>query len=60
MSFPRFVRRLFANEGAGPKLREDILPEKMPGTAASATKLETARTIFGMSFDGTANVTHYA
>ena len=26
MSFPRFVQRLFANEGAGPKLRGDIIP----------------------------------
>lgn len=26
MAFPRFFRRLFANEGAGPLLRDDILP----------------------------------
>ena len=26
MSFPGIIRRLFANNGAGPKLRGDILP----------------------------------
>ena len=26
MSLPRFVQRLFANNGAGPKLRHDIIP----------------------------------
>lgn len=29
------------------------------GSATSATKLETARTIDGVSFDGSANITHY-
>ena len=112
MPFPRFIRRLFANEGAGPKLRVDILPDTLPGNAttatklatarairtnlantstasfdgssdispgvtgilpianggtgsasglaATATKLATARCIFGMTFDGTANVSRYA
>lgn len=26
MPFPGIIRRLFANNGAGPKLRKDILP----------------------------------
>lgn len=37
-------------------------PTKLPltGTAASATKLATARSIDGVSFDGTADIVHYA
>ena len=63
MPFPRFIRRLFANEGAGPKLRVDILPDTLPGNAATATKLATARAIrtnltntSTASFDGSSDI----
>ena len=35
------------------------LQATVPGNAGSATKLITARTIDGVSFNGTANITHY-
>ena len=34
-------------------------PTAVSGNAGSATKLQTARTIDGVSFNGTANITHY-
>ena len=49
------------NDGAGSGLDADLLDGKhysdiINGNVASATKLQTARTIFGQSFDGTGNV----
>lgn len=46
------------NDGAGSGLDADMLDGKQPSelNVASATKLETARTIWGQSFDGTGNV----
>ena len=41
MAFPRFFRRLFANEGAGPLLRGDILP--FGDTAETACRGNDAR-----------------
>ena len=35
-------------------------PTTVSGNAGSATKLQTGRTIDGVSFNGTANITHYA
>ena len=34
-------------------------PTTVSGNAGSATKLQTARTIDGVSFNGSANITHY-
>ena len=36
MSYPGFVRRLFASNGAGPRLRPDILPEAPIALESSA------------------------
>ena len=46
------------NDGAGSGLDADMLDGKQPSelNVASATKLETARTIWGQSFDGTGNI----
>ena len=46
--FPAIFRRLFANEGKGPKLRTDIIPDTLPGKTAQADmadKWSTARTV---------------
>lgn len=40
--FPAIFRRLFANEGKGPKLRTDIIPDTLPGKADEATRADTA------------------
>lgn len=50
------------NDGSGSGLDADMLDGKhysdiINGNVASATKLQTARTIWGQSFDGTANIT---
>jgi hypothetical protein len=46
------------NDGSGSGLDADLLDGKQPSelNVASATKLQTARTIWGQSFDGTGNV----
>lgn len=49
------------NDGAGSGLDADLLdgkhlPDILASNVASATKLQTARTIWGQSFNGTANV----
>lgn len=46
MSFPGIIRRLFANNGAGPKLRGDILPLNY-GTCSTAA--ETAAKVVSLS-----------
>ena len=43
MSLPRFVQRLFANNGAGPKLRHDIIPWDEESRIASIAPLEAWR-----------------
>lgn len=58
--FPAIFRRLFANEGKGPKLRTDIIPDTLPGTADDAKKLSTPRVLDGVQFNGEEDVTHYA
>ena len=62
MAFPRILQRLFEKDGAGPKLREDIIPWDS-GTSGSADKLKTARKISlsgdatgSASFDGSKDV----
>lgn len=47
------------NDGSGSGLDADLLDGKQPSelSVASATKLQTARTIWGQSFDGTRNIT---
>lgn len=37
MAFPALLRKLFGNAGAGPKLRPDILPMTVDGTAPSGS-----------------------
>lgn len=46
------------NDGSGSGLDADLLDGKQPSelNVGSATKLQTARTIWGQSFDGTGNV----
>ena len=46
------------NDGSGSGLDADLLDGKQPSAlnVGSATKLQTARTIWGQSFDGTGNV----
>lgn len=63
MAFPRILQRLFEKDGAGPKLRDDIIPWDS-GTSGSADKLSTARKISlsgdatgSASFDGSKDVT---
>lgn len=47
------------NDGSGSGLDADLLDGKQPSAlnVGSATKLQTARTIWGQSFDGTGNIT---
>jgi hypothetical protein len=40
MAFPELLRMLFENNGAGPKLREDILPVSVAGKVFSETAPE--------------------
>lgn len=37
MAFPVLLQKLFGNSGAGPKLRPDILPLTVDGSAPSGT-----------------------
>ncbi len=59
MSFPQIFRKLFANEGAGPKLREDILPDSLTGIAEEVSTVRQAAenaqnsAIVGISATGT-------
>ena len=51
MAFPVLLRKLFANDGAGPKLREDIIPINdyvtgitISGTTVTITKKDGTST----------------
>ena len=60
MPFPKILSRLFENGGAGPKLRNDILPDNFEGSASSAVKLKTSRSLDGLLFDGSADVIRFS
>lgn len=45
--YPRFVQRLFENEGAGPLLRKEIIPAPAAIGAASASDLEALESRLG-------------
>ena len=60
MPFPKIISRLFENGGAGPKLRNDILPDNFEGSASSAVKLKTSRSLDGLLFDGSSDVIRFS
>lgn len=60
MPFPKIISRLFENGGAGPKLRNDILPDNFEGSASSAVKLKTSRSLDGLLFDGSTDVIRFS
>ena len=60
MPFPKILSRLFENGGAGPKLRNDILPDNFEGSASSAVKLKTSRSLDGLLFDGSSDVIRFS
>ena len=60
MPFPKILSRLFENGGAGPKLRNDILPDNFEGSASSAVKLKTSRSLDGLLFDGSSDVNRFS
>ena len=47
MSYPGFVRRIFANNGSGPRLRPDILPEAPIALESVATEGAATVTLDG-------------
>ena len=51
MSFPGIIRRLFANNGAGPKLRKDILPSHADTHAPGGSDPLDLETLGGVSSD---------
>ena len=51
MSFPGIIRRLFANNGAGPKLRKDILPTHADTHAPGGSDPLDLETLGGVSSD---------
>ena len=51
MSFPGIIRRLFANNGAGPKLRKDILPSHADTHARGGSDPLDLETLGGVSSD---------
>ena len=51
MSFPGIIRRLFANNGAGPKLRKDILPSHADTHARGGSDPLDFETLGGVSSD---------
>ena len=51
MSFPGIIRRLFANNGAGPKLRKDILPSHADTHAPGGSDPLDIETLGGVSSD---------
>ena len=51
MSFPGIIRRLFANNGAGPKLRGDILPSHADTHAPGGSDPLDLETLGGVSSD---------
>lgn len=51
MSFPGIIRRLFANNGAGPKLRKDILPSHADTHAPGGSDPLDLETLGGVSPD---------
>ena len=51
MSFPGIIRRLFANTGAGPKLRKDILPSHADTHAPGGSDPLDLETLGGVSSD---------
>ena len=51
MSFPGIIRRLFANNGAGPKLRKDILPSHADTHAPGGSDPLDFETLGGVSSD---------
>ena len=51
MSFPGIIRRLFANNGAGPKLRKDILPTHADTHAQGGSDPLDLETLGGVSSD---------
>lgn len=51
MSFPGIIRRLFANNGAGPKLRKDILPSHADTHAPDGSDPLDVASLGGVSSD---------
>ena len=51
MPFPGIIRRLFANNGAGPKLRKDILPSHADTHAPGGSDPLDLETLGGVSSD---------
>ena len=51
MSFPGIIRRLFTNNGAGPKLRKDILPSHADTHAPGGSDPLDLETLGGVSSD---------